>query len=221
MNDIQSTLLCCIFWETTFWAASSLLLCCICHKSHLWFFYPGLNRKTSLVAQMVKNLPAVQETQVKSLGQEDPLKKGMSTESNILAWEYHWQRSLAGYNAWGYRELDTTKWLTHTSVRQGCYTGPGGHIMILKKQFIVHKELKSNSKFYLISQKMLKGIQFISYSNTSSSYHTLICPLQSSQTIPFPHSSEILILLSHNVIEPLFSKPTQVVPHKGQTNPKK
>ena len=41
------------------------------------------------MAQMVKNLPAVQETQVKSLGQEDPLKKGMSTESNILAWEYH------------------------------------------------------------------------------------------------------------------------------------
>ena len=38
---------------------------------------------------MVKNLPAVQETQVQSLGQEDPLKKGMSTDSNILAWKYH------------------------------------------------------------------------------------------------------------------------------------
>ena len=39
-----------------------------------------------LVAQMVKNLPATQETQVRSLGQEDPLEKGMATHSSILAW---------------------------------------------------------------------------------------------------------------------------------------
>ena len=41
----------------------------------------------SLVAQMVKNLPAVQETQVHSLDWEDPLEKGMDTHSSILAWE--------------------------------------------------------------------------------------------------------------------------------------
>ena len=40
----------------------------------------------SLVAQTVKNLPAMQETWVLSLGQEDPLEKGMTTHSNILAW---------------------------------------------------------------------------------------------------------------------------------------
>ena len=40
----------------------------------------------SLVAQMVKNLPAVQESQVRSLGQEDPLEKGMATHSSIFAW---------------------------------------------------------------------------------------------------------------------------------------
>ena len=40
----------------------------------------------SLVAQSVKNLPAVQETQVGSLGWEDPLEKGMATHSTILAW---------------------------------------------------------------------------------------------------------------------------------------
>ena len=39
-----------------------------------------------LVAQMVKNLPAMQETQVRSLGQEDPLEKGMATHFSILAW---------------------------------------------------------------------------------------------------------------------------------------
>ena len=43
----------------------------------------------SLVAQMVKNPPAMQETQVPSLGQEDPLEKEMATHSSSLAWEIH------------------------------------------------------------------------------------------------------------------------------------
>ena len=44
----------------------------------------------SLVAQMLENLPAMQETQVQSLGREDPLEKGMSTPSSILAWKIPW-----------------------------------------------------------------------------------------------------------------------------------
>ena len=51
---------------------------------------PAKGLKASLVAQMVKNLPAVLETQVQSLGQEDPLKKGMATHSSILAWRIPW-----------------------------------------------------------------------------------------------------------------------------------
>ena len=46
--------------------------------------------RASLVAQMVESLPAVQETQVQSLGQEDPLEKVMATHSNILAWRIPW-----------------------------------------------------------------------------------------------------------------------------------
>ena len=46
--------------------------------------------KVSPVAQMVKNLPAVQETWVQSLGQKDPLEKGMATHSSILAWRISW-----------------------------------------------------------------------------------------------------------------------------------
>ena len=45
---------------------------------------------TSLVAQLVKNPPAKQETWIRSLGQEDPLKKGMATHSSIFAWEIPW-----------------------------------------------------------------------------------------------------------------------------------
>ena len=48
---------------------------------------------------MVKNLLAVWDTQVQSLGQEDPLEKGMATHSSILAREPHGQRSLAGRRA--------------------------------------------------------------------------------------------------------------------------
>jgi len=64
-----------------------------------------------LMAQMAKNLPAMQETCVQSLGQEDSLEKGMATHSSILAWEIP-QRSLAGYSPWGCKESDRTKKLT-------------------------------------------------------------------------------------------------------------
>ena len=47
---------------------------------------PPSRHWASLVAQMVKNLPTMQETWVGSLGQEDPLQKGMATHSNVLAW---------------------------------------------------------------------------------------------------------------------------------------
>ena len=49
-----------------------------------------------MVAQMIKNLPAVQETLVRSLGQEDPLKKGMATLSSILAWRLPWTEEAGG-----------------------------------------------------------------------------------------------------------------------------
>ena len=46
---------------------------------------------------------------VQSLGQEDPLEKGMATHSSILAWRICGQRSLVGYSAWGCKELDRTE----------------------------------------------------------------------------------------------------------------
>ena len=57
----------------------------------------------SLVAQMVKNLSAMWETWVQSLGWEDALEEGMTTHSSVLAWKSHGQRSLAGYSPWGHR----------------------------------------------------------------------------------------------------------------------
>ena len=50
---------------------------------------------------MVKNLPAKQETRVGSLGQEDPLKKEMTAQSSILAWEIPWTEEPGGLQAMG------------------------------------------------------------------------------------------------------------------------
>ena len=61
------------------------------------------------MAQMVQNLPAMQETRVQSLGWEDLLEKGMATHSVFLPGEFHGQRSLAVYSPWGCRELDMTQ----------------------------------------------------------------------------------------------------------------
>ena len=55
------------------------------------------------VAQMIKNLPSMQETWVRSLVWEYFLEKGMTTNSSILAWRIPWQRSLVGHSPWGCR----------------------------------------------------------------------------------------------------------------------
>ena len=72
----------------------------------------GINFLTSLVAQMVKNLPTMQETWVQSLGQDDPLEKGIETHSSILVRKFHGQGSLAGYSPWCCKALDMTEQLT-------------------------------------------------------------------------------------------------------------
>ena len=50
----------------------------------------------SLMTRMVKNLPAMQENQVRSLGREDPLEEGMATHSSILAWRIPWTEESGG-----------------------------------------------------------------------------------------------------------------------------
>ena len=62
----------------------------------------------SLVAQSVKNLPAMQKTWVQFLGQEDPLEKEMATHSSILVWRIPWTEKPGGLKSMGSQELDTT-----------------------------------------------------------------------------------------------------------------
>ena len=71
----------------------------------------------SLVAQMVKHLPAMQETQVWSLGWENPLEKEMATHSSILAWKIPWTEEPGRLNSpWCHKESDTTEQLTHKAL---------------------------------------------------------------------------------------------------------
>ena len=67
--------------------------------------YPLQYSWTSLVAQLVKNPPAMRETWVQSQDWEDPLEKRKATHSSILVWRIPW----TVYSAWGHKDLDTTE----------------------------------------------------------------------------------------------------------------
>ena len=94
-------------------------LCCIQRLQifplYLFFlhtlFLKVLLRSTSLVAQMVKNLPSMQETQDRSLGQEDPLEKEMATPSSFLAWRISWTDRIQSMG------LQSPIWLSNTSIQ--------------------------------------------------------------------------------------------------------
>ena len=78
------------------------------HKLNIIEYAPAFG--TSLVAQMVKNLPAMQEfqeTQVQSLGGEDPLEKGMATHSSILDWRIPWTEVPGGLQSMGLQKSQT------------------------------------------------------------------------------------------------------------------
>ena len=74
--------------------------------------FPCIQVRASLVAQMINNPLAIQETWVPSLGQEDPLQKRMATSLVFLPGEFHGLRSLVGYSPWGSKELNMTVQLT-------------------------------------------------------------------------------------------------------------
>ena len=80
---------------------------CIYYKSKQW---------SSLVAQLVKNLPAVQETRLRSLGREDPLEKEMATHSSTVARKIPWTEEPGGLQSVGSQESDTTERLNQQTV---------------------------------------------------------------------------------------------------------
>ena len=74
----------------------------------------GMNAAASLVAQTVKNLRAMPETRVQSLGWIDPLGKGMATHFSILAWRIPWTEEAGRLQSMWSQESDTTEHQAHT-----------------------------------------------------------------------------------------------------------
>ena len=75
------------------------------------------------MAQTLKNLTALQETPVQSLGQEDPLEKEMATHSSILAWRSPWTEDPDGLQSLGCKELDMTERLSTHAKGRWCNFG--------------------------------------------------------------------------------------------------
>ena len=105
----------------------------------------------SLVTQTVKNLPAMQETQVWCLGQEDPLEKGMATTPVFLPGELHGQKSVAGYSPWGCKELDMNEQLTLSLSKvkyfRVCSSLSGSWLLLLLSEIFLLTSLHRASAF--------------------------------------------------------------------------
>ena len=101
---------------------------------------------------MLQNLPAMQETQLRSLGQEDPLEKGMSTHSRILAWRTPFAEDPGGLQSMGLPKLDMTEQLSHTHT----------HTQISDREMVHLREMNSQQAY----QKMLNVISHQGSQNT-------------------------------------------------------
>ena len=107
--------------------ANNLILPCEREREYYFAIFSDIAKSlnlrpcsVTLVAQMVKHLPVMWETWVRSLGQEDPPEKEMATHSSTLAWRIPWTEDLVGYSAQGRKESDTTEQLHLLLVRYNC-----------------------------------------------------------------------------------------------------
>ena len=129
------------------------------------FFTTG----TSLVAQMVKNLPEIQETQVWFLGQEDLLEKGMATHSSILAWRNPWTEEPGGLQSMGSffitAPLGKPPELSHTSL-----------------YLILARTLREEEHFQLRILRLLEFTQSCHLEASSLAPQSILIPLN------YPHS---------------------------------
>ena len=134
---------------------------------------------SSLVAQSVKNLPAVHETWVRCLGWEDPLEKEMATHSSILAWKTSWTEEPGGLQSMGSQRL-RHDWVTNTYL-----------LITSKKQTKIFCLEKKNSILLLVitlknqkKSKFQEQTRIYSYTLATFSKHT--------EALPHTHTSKQL-----------------------------
>ena len=104
-------------------SSSILILLLLCKREHSNLFHDkrpiSMYLRASLVAQLVKNLPAMQETQVQSLGWENPQEKEMATQSSILAWRIPWTGEPVVLQSMGLQRIGQD-WEAFTFTFQAC-----------------------------------------------------------------------------------------------------
>ena len=156
---------------------------------HLDCFHFFTSMTHFLVAWMVKNLPAMQETQVSSLSWEDSLQKGMATHSNILAWRMPWTEEPGGYSPWNHKESDTPKWLT-LLLFHDTFTSTSLWTVFIS----LRMEHWMESLSHIISCWTFKGTARLLYRVTASFYH-----------LPPPTTRFLRNLLRKGIVTYLFS----------------
>ena len=136
--------------------------------------------QASLGAQVVKNLLAMQETLVWSLGREDPLQKRMATHSSVLAWKIPWTEELGGYSPWGRRVRGNCATHTFTLLHQ--WKPPPS-----SQRYFLQSSLNGLFKMQMRSwQSLVPGVSRHPHSETLTPYFLalsvsiLLCPQGSS-----------------------------------------
>ena len=144
--------------------------------------YHITNYWASLVAQTVKDLPAMQEIQVQSLGREDPLEKGMAMHSSILAWKIPWTEEPGGLHSTGLQ-------------REKCKSKLQWGITSNQSEWV--SEWKSLSCVWLfVTPWVIQSMEFFTPVIGSLSLLQRIFPTQGSNP-GLPHCRRILHQLSH------------------------
>ena len=165
----------CVYWENnSHWGTTGLTL----------------PPRAFIVAQMVKHPPAMWETQVQSLGQEDLLEKEMATHSSILAWRILWTEKPVGYSPWACKELGMTERLTAThnthpsiqpaspgqSTSLACVTVPTISIAVKLIHTFISSHLDHAFNVLTELSMSLFGLLFISQGEVREAEVTLFMP---------------------------------------------
>ena len=135
---------------------------------------------------MVKNLPAIQEIWVWSLGREDPLEKGMATHSSILIWRIPWTWEPGWLQLRGCKESDVTEQLTHTHTQTHTHYRTTPWKLKTSQILLLNLCLLANLENYTTLYIMMQfSVDFHTYENTYISLNHMKLPSSGSKMVDY------------------------------------